>query len=532
MVAHTQEVLETLASTLALITDAESAQRGYIITGSVEYLEPYHGALPQVHASVRRLQGLVQDNPQQTQAAARLAQLVPERLAIMHRVVQLRTDGFEAARRQVAGNEGRRLTDQIRMLVDDMMNRERALLEARAAVAREAVARTLWVGTGGMSLALLLFMALLSAIRAEHEHRAAAEAKLQATNAGLAESLERLERVGREQAALSSMADLLQSCRTIDEARPVIVNALRQLFPDDAAAVCLVNSSQNLMEVLLEAAPAGEASGTEGVFAPEQCWALRRGRPHVVDAQGVTAGQACPHVQKGAAPAGHACLPMMAQGETVGTLFLRPRGGAPDEAKQALVRTTSEQLGMALANLKLQETLRLQSIRDPLTGLFNRRYLEASLEREFARARRGQHPVAVLMMDVDHFKRFNDTFGHEAGDVVLAEVGAVLRSCSREDDIACRYGGEEFSLILPETTVEQAVQRAEEVRDRTRRLRLEHRRKSLGTITVSIGVAAYPRDGEAGDSVINAADAALYRAKQEGRDRVAVADELPPQGHS
>jgi diguanylate cyclase (GGDEF)-like protein len=178
---------------------------------------------------------------------------------------------------------------------------------------------------------------------------------------------------------------------------------------------------------------------------------------------------------------------------------------------------------LALANLKLRETLHQQSIRDPLTGLFNRRYLEESLNREIHRALRTERSLAVVMIDVDRFKQFNDTFGHDAGDAVLRELGTFLQTHVRTSDIACRYGGEELTLIFPDADLEDAAHRAEALRQGIKELEITHRGQTLDQITISMGVSACPDCGTDGDDLIKAADAALYRAKKEGRDRTVVA---------
>jgi diguanylate cyclase (GGDEF)-like protein len=419
------------------------------------------------------------------------------------------------------------MTDSIRKLVDRMTDEEHMLLAERDAAARQSASLTLAAGSGGLALAAAIMLLLLQAIRREHLRREETEQRLQGNNVELAQSLDRVRELGREMTILGSMADLLQSCRSLDEARPVIQSALSELLPRNAGAVCLLNASLNHMETVLEWTSSAEAhSGTQSVFSPDQCWALRRGRAHVVDG---AAGQQCLHLAR-PAPARYACLPMMAQGETLGVMFVQG-DDATTEDRLRVVRTASEQIALALANLRLQESLRTQSIRDPLTGLFNRRYLEASLEREIARARRSRHGLCVVMLDVDHFKRFNDTHGHDAGDAVLVEVATVLKGVTREDDIACRYGGEEFTLILPDATIEIARERAEQVRTQIRKLLLEHRRKSLGTITASLGIASFPEDSSSPSGLVQAADAALYRAKQQGRDRTMLAAEItPPDG--
>ena len=200
-------------------------------------------------------------------------------------------------------------------------------------------------------------------------------------------------------------------------------------------------------------------------------------------------------------------------------------GGFFSEVEKQLALTVADQIGLALANLRLRETLRSQAIRDPLTGLYNRRYMEGSLEREVRRAERNQRSIGIIMIDLDHFKKLNDTLGHDAGDTVLREVGAFLQTHIRGEDIACRYGGEEFTLILPEVTLEVTRERAEQLRTEFKQLDLRHRYQSFGIITLSLGVAVFPQHGSTAPAVMRAADSALYRAKETGRDRVVISQE-------
>jgi diguanylate cyclase (GGDEF)-like protein len=196
----------------------------------------------------------------------------------------------------------------------------------------------------------------------------------------------------------------------------------------------------------------------------------------------------------------------------------------PFESELLITNSFAEQVGVSIANLRLQEALRQQSTSDALTGLYNRRYLEESLERELRRAARAKQQLSLVMFDLDHFKTFNDTFGHEAGDAVLREMGASLARTARAEDISCRFGGEEFLLILPGTSLDGARTRAERVRSQARKLAVMHQGKPVGTITVSLGVAAFPAHGSSAKELIASVDAALYRAKREGRDRVVVAE--------
>jgi diguanylate cyclase (GGDEF)-like protein len=219
------------------------------------------------------------------------------------------------------------------------------------------------------------------------------------------------------------------------------------------------------------------------------------------------------------------------QGETLGLLHLRrvkEESASQEHADSMdsclnLATAVAEETGLALANLRVRDTLHEQSIRDPLTGLYNRRFLEEFLLRELVRADRKKHALSIITLDIDHFKRINDTLGHGAGDIVLRRVGLLLQGYVRESDIACRVGGEEFSLLLPEASMQIAAPRAENIRAGVHELKLKYDGHNLGAITISLGVAAFPEHGTTPDALIRAADQALYDAKSRGRDRVASA---------
>jgi diguanylate cyclase (GGDEF)-like protein len=269
----------------------------------------------------------------------------------------------------------------------------------------------------------------------------------------------------------------------------------------------------------------GSASVTQGPFAPDTCWALRRGAAHLVQPDNFAL--LCGHVDP-TSRAGHLCVPLVGQGESLGVLYVQipanPAGTVALQRTQRFAVSVAAQMSLAFANLMLRETLKYQSVRDPLTGLFNRRHMEEFLARELLRANRNHKPLVVFMIDLDHFKQFNDSFGHEAGDILLREVGALFSSRIRGGDVACRYGGEEFLIILTDANLNAARQRAETLKGQVRSLQVHHRGQTLRQVTVSIGVAAYPDNGTSAQEMINAADKALYRAKTSGRDRIVVAD--------
>ena len=215
----------------------------------------------------------------------------------------------------------------------------------------------------------------------------------------------------------------------------------------------------------------------------------------------------------------------MAQGETLGLLvLLAPENGTLTEAKQHLAVAVAEHISLALANLKLRETMQNQSIRDPLTGLFNRRYLDESLERELHRASLTEQTLGIVAIDIDRFMLFNDKFGHIAGDTLLKALGASLQKNIRSCDIACRYGGQKFILILPESNPSDIRDRANKIRLAVKDLRIEDRGEILDPISISLGLAYFPEHGLTGKALIEASELALQEAKAQGRDRIVTAE--------
>jgi diguanylate cyclase (GGDEF)-like protein len=279
-----------------------------------------------------------------------------------------------------------------------------------------------------------------------------------------------------------------------------------------AGALYAFNNSRNL---LVPIAGWGGFSPREDGFAPDQCWALRRGQSHAVATPG--GDIVCDHVD---ADVIYHCEPLLAGGEMIGTLYLE---GVVDEESHFRLTVMAENISSALVNHRLQRGLREQTIRDPLTGLFNRRYMQESLTIEIARTRRSGVPLSVVMCDIDHFKRFNDEFGHDAGDTVLQSVATEMRSRFRDGDIVCRYGGEEFAIIAPGATAQALAARVEMVRKGIAEIVLRQGGRALGSTSMSFGIATWD-DKMAGDgsTLVQTADVALYRAKREGRNRTVI----------
>ncbi|MHB8067220.1 MAG: diguanylate cyclase [Desulfobaccales bacterium] len=325
---------------------------------------------------------------------------------------------------------------------------------------------------------------------------------------------------------LNEMGDLLQACNTLEEAYAGVGQFIPLMFPEGAGALFVFQEKKNVLEAVVHW---GDSPPGATAFAPDECWALRKGQDHLVQAP--DSGLLCAHLT-GVAATNYLCVPIIAHSENLGLLLLLKRSeessveGPLSESKKRLASTAAKQIALSLSNLKLRNFLTLQATHDPLTGLFNRRYMEDTLEREIRRVQRKEAPLGIIMVDLDHFKRFNDSFGHEAGDTLLQAVGISLQANIRQEDIACRYGGEEFILILPEAPLEVTRLRAERLRQGVENLQVEYHGQPLGPVTVSLGVAIFPDHGKDGEGLIRAADTALYRGKQGGRNRVVAAGEV------
>ena len=377
----------------------------------------------------------------------------------------------------------------------------------------------------------VVFGAVCRAIEAHEERKTHQERRktLQRTNHDLELWIRELETRRRESYLLSELGNALQRCASIEEAYPAIERHFSAFFSGRSGALCMFEPEGKRLRVV---APWGQRAPGKSEFDADECWGVRQGKLYCADRPGVSI--TCPHLDGAPSPA-HLCAPLIAHDELLGLLILQgesPAGVASElekrpfaaKSERRFAETLSEHLAIALANLKLRDALREQAIRDSLTGLFNRRYGEECLQKVASAANRHQHPLAVLMLDVDEFKSLNDRYGHECGDTVLKRVGEFFSQRSRKEDIASRYGGDEFVLVLPEVPLEVAVAHAERLRSEMKEA-LSH--ANIGwqsSPSVSIGVAAAPEHGFSPRELLKAADVALYRAKHEGRDRVVTAE--------
>lgn len=339
--------------------------------------------------------------------------------------------------------------------------------------------------------------------------------------------VDELQRRDREMRIISDMNELLQSCTTQEEAFQVLSLKAGELFTGQSGCLAVMRPRDQSLEPV---AHWGPDRPVVGGFNLEDCWALRRGHPHErLNAQHTVA---CRHFQ-GPLESGSLCLPLTVQGETLGVLCLigtETERGIHVLSPLTLAMTVGETIKLVLSNLKLRERLREQANHDPLTGLFNRRFLDDTLSREVTLSLRREAPLSVVVLDIDHFKRFNDEFGHDAGDLALRECGRMMATSLRRSVIACRLGGEEFALILPDSDLDATRQRVEQICALIREQELRHDGRLLGPVTLSAGIAGCPEHGRSARDLLRAADGALYAAKRSGRDLVRTCSHVEQPG--
>ncbi len=346
------------------------------------------------------------------------------------------------------------------------------------------------------------------------ETRKQAETRSHLQQARLEELVNELRDSEHERTLLHQTGDMLNSSTHMDEACAVVQRTAQRLFPGWSGGIATVGLGGEL-DLRTHWGTAQLCPQFSGI----DCWALRRGRSYAfLDAQ---RSIACAH--HAAAPTlPTLCVPMVANGELIGSLHLQADSAVDEATVERTLQGAerlAETLNLSLSNLRLRASLQEQAVRDGLTGLHNRRYLNERLPAELQRCKRGRQPLALAMIDIDHFKRFNDSHGHEAGDLVLAAISRCLIENLRAYDLACRYGGEEFCLVLSGCDLVSASERLETIRSAAHRLRIRHGDATLPAVTLSAGLAA-AHPGETPVQLISRADAALYAAKAAGRDRI------------
>ena len=399
---------------LQLLTDAKTGQRGYLITGEERYLEPYNVAIVSI---ANKLKQLNSSHPAiAAQHPGSLNTLVNAKIGELNETITLRRRaGFEATLKVVLTDKGKASMDAIRHVVGEIEQQEKDLLESSNEAAHVSSRNTFMAFAVGALLNLLLLVSIFYTAYHNLSQRAQDRRALKDLHDKLENGTRLLQQREHEKVVLGQMSGVLQSCMNVKEAYNAIAQFGKRLFPGEAGVFFVMHDSREYLE---STATWGEPEIGGPLFAPEECWALRRGRLHLVDDPRI--GLQCDHVKAAGVPQlPYLCVPMVVHSETVGLLHLqldtdsiRSEAAQRLDVIQQLAATFADQVALAVTNLRLRETLRQQSIHDPLTGLHNRRYLQEVMRRELARTERKKSVLAVIILDVDHFKRFNDTYGH------------------------------------------------------------------------------------------------------------------------
>jgi diguanylate cyclase (GGDEF)-like protein len=508
-VQHTQEVLSNLQRVALLVERIDYRLRLYKLTGNEEQLGRARASANQLETTTVRVRTLVEDNA----AQASNMQSLQACSADENRLI----DNFTAQSQLPDA-----LTQRCQQTVGLMLDNEQWLLKARSNTSERSSFLSISTQVAFVGLTLVMMLVLFGMLLRDALRRQRLSRDTSLMNEQMAASVKALQDQASESSLLTAARDELQLCVDVQQVYQSAAKSLARLLEGTSGSLCIINNSRQLVEIVSSWSGAGGASAVEDAYLPESCCGLRSGQlrwrlPQFSELH-------CTHFS-GEPAERYLCKPIAAHGNTLGVLYVQ----CASEDEVALVNRHMEALqqlvqltGMAVATLNLRMKLESQSIRDSLTGLFNRHFMQISLERELARAARRKQNLAVIMLDLDHFKKFNDTYGHPAGDMALKAIAEIFRANIRTEDIACRYGGEEFTLILPDMTAKVAGDRAESIRRAVEIMRLPLDGDVIGDFSVSIGLALYPEDGEAADLLLRRADMALYRAKREGRNRVII----------
>jgi diguanylate cyclase (GGDEF)-like protein len=489
---------------LALI-DAETGVRGYVMTGKVEYLEPYQWGITSFLATDPALLADVD------RFAAEQPGVAGDKAPFIHEVAVLRgvwTKAIEqvdsqhlaAAAATLVDLQGKKHMDGLREIIGAFLAQRYAAADRTARIINTEQS---WL----LALDLLGALATIGALVFAFGRSIADAARREEA---VAENVE----ARRQTELLFVMTEMLQSALDRDDANEVLRTSALQLMPKVGGALYVFNNSRDRLDLSTTWQAGGEVAWPDHI-TPGGCWALKRGKPH---RNAAAAGALrCAH-----AVAGRSSLeiPMAARGELYGLLELTVEAGDGDHLlteMQPIAGALADAMSLALSSISLREKLRNQALRDPLTGLYNRRFMEEMLARMTHDAERRHAPLSAVMIDLDHFKKLNDQFGHATGDAVLRQVANVIVAKLRATDIACRYGGEEMVLLMPDCTLTQAIAKADQIREAIAKIAADGQ---LPAVSCSAGAACIPETSSMANDLLSAADAALYVAKRHGRDRV------------
>ncbi|MFT8932740.1 MAG: diguanylate cyclase [Acetobacter syzygii] len=555
--SHKQKITEIVSETLSDLREAQAEERGFLLTTDASFAKDFDDRVASALAKVNLLEQLVQDNPIQHERAQSLQIATNQRIDTLTKQITLARQGrFEESRSRVVLGQGRVDMAIIVQKADEIRQTEQELLIAREATAKAHVSWNRKLVIGGCLIIVILINGLLYVVlngmrrsvrqiaramsdfgngnrtvrvddhmgctefdmlaQGYNTMAARLDAAMQAQEASddkLLKANAELKRNNEAMELLGEMAHRLQAARTSSELSAIICAFVPRVLPGIPGALYTHNHINNQLERIAQwgTPPVGCDS-----LLPNACWALRLGQSHSVSAPG--GDVVCQHVASDVNA--YHCEPLFASGEVVGLLYLQ--SNVEEENRFRLVALV-ENIASALVNQNLQKDLREQTIHDPLTGLYNRRYMEETLNTELSMASKNNTTLGLIMADIDHFKHINDEFGHDAGDMVLRTIANEIQNSFRSNDIVCRYGGEEFLIITTSHPLDTLIPRVENLRNTLSKLDLYYNGQPLGKTTMSFGIAMWDKSLSTDTSaIIRKADTALYQAKKNGRDRIVI----------
>lgn len=559
-VAESYAIIADSNQLVQLIVDAQTGVRGYLLTGDEDFLDPYYQSMPALRALLQQMPAERRLTEQQKELLQQIdSGFADWKSSVGQGQIELRRVGKpETGDTSIA--QGKKRVDALKGLASQLvaLEYERLKLRENQSEAATEKTRSFLLISACFCLALAFVLASFTAFytsssltqitrvarsfaAGDLKQRAGTDGKdefniLGAVFNQLAEQLQQMVQLEQQQTQqlhlrveqlvkariedarqLKQVGELLQSCQNQSEAADVVRISCQKIFDGSSGALFL--SGPNGFEL----ASSWGGRAFQPHFEQDECWAVRRGKLHFFDSNDTALK--CSHLTEHPEPA--LCIPLLARGDLVGLLTIEPAADFQDagrwlEENQEAAASLAEQLALALMNIKLRDSLQEQSLRDALTGLYNRRQMDSSFADLFTKARRQDLPLSVLLIDIDHFKKLNDIHGHAVGDEALKLLAGLLQDMFRGSDLACRYGGEEFVVLLPGADLQVAASRAEELRNRCEEMKLIAQGQPI-SFTLSIGVAALNSGVSQPDELLKRADDALYTAKHQGRNRVEIA---------
>jgi diguanylate cyclase (GGDEF)-like protein len=559
-VAESYAIIADSNQLVQLIVDAQTGVRGYLLTGDEAFLDPYYQSMPALRALLQQMAAERRLTEQQKELLQQIdSGFTDWKRSVGQGQIELRRVG-KSENGDTSIAQGKKRVDALKGLASQLvaLEYERLKLRENQSEAATEKTRSFLLISACFCLALAFVLASFTAFytsssltqitrvarafaAGDLKQRAGTDGKdefniLGAVFNQLAEQLQQMVQLEQQQTQqlhlrveqlvkariedarqLKQVGELLQSCQNQSEAADVVRISCQKIFDGSRGALFL--SGPNGFEL----ASSWGGRAFQPHFEQDECWAVRRGKLHFFDSNDTALK--CSHLTEHPEPA--LCIPLLARGDLVGLLTIEPAADYQDagrwlEENQEAAASLAEQLALALMNIKLRDSLQEQSLRDALTGLYNRRQMDSSFADLFTKARRQDLPLSVLLIDIDHFKKLNDIHGHAVGDEALKLLAGLLQDMFRGSDLACRYGGEEFVVLLPGADLQVAASRAEELRHRCEEMKLIAQGQPI-SFTLSIGVAALNSGVSQPDELLKRADDALYTAKHQGRNRVEVA---------